>query len=133
MVASLSAALPTWRLPRAPSRPPRRSWKAVGGVVLASLLFWVVLLMGTMMRTDVALTVDGQPASLSALKLAACASCALRPDRLLHSTLQLPSEPQTTLARRSRSHGVSRLRARVEQCCARAPSTSACIATWRPR
>ena len=42
------------------------------------------VLIGSMMRFDIPITLDGSAAQMSSLKLAACTCCALRPDRLLH-------------------------------------------------
>ena len=51
-------------------------------VALSALTFWLLVLFGT--YANVSITLDGSPSTISALNLASCASCALRPDRLLH-------------------------------------------------
>ena len=88
LVASVGAMLPSWRVrtptepTRAPSyRPPRRSTRAALLVTLAASAFWLAVLVGSLQRTDMDITLDGSSSSISAWTLARCSACALKPDR----------------------------------------------------
>ena len=83
IVAVLCYTLPTWREPL-PTATPARSFSSAGLVVAASLLFWVLALVGALRKYDVALTVDGADSSINALRLLSCSLCAARPDRFVH-------------------------------------------------
>ena len=82
-VAVLCYTVPSWREPR-PTAAPVRSYRSAGIVVAASLLFWVLALMGALRKLDVAVTVDGADSSINALRLLSCSLCAARPDRFVH-------------------------------------------------
>ncbi|KAL3915470.1 MAG: hypothetical protein SGPRY_007206 [Prymnesium sp.] len=72
---------------------PRRSWGTCSMVFLGSVLFWLAVLAGWLMRVPTEVSVDGRLTTIDAWQLVSASSCVLRPDRLYTCLRQGLREP----------------------------------------
>ena len=116
LAAGLAAHLPGWRdadasPPLPAARLPRRTWRSALIAVSLATLFWTAVLVGSLLHTPVAVTLDGQSRTLSGWSLLSCALCAMRPRRLMHmiqcAPPPPPSAPPAPAARRASSSSTS--------------------------